>query len=82
MMGWYFGDFGWAGWLVMTLMMLVFWGLLIFGGVAVFRSLRRDDTIPTSGRSDPQQLLDERFARGEIDADEYQERSQLLHSGH
>ncbi len=79
MMGWY-GDPGWGGWVVMTLMMLGFWALLVVGGVALFRSMRRDER-PADGRSDAERLLDERFARGEIDADDYRARRELLRSG-
>jgi len=84
MMGWYDGNFGWAGWLVMTLLMLAFWALLIFGGLAVFRSMRRDDQPDRSqpdGPSDAQRLLDERFARGELDEDDYTRRRELLSAG-
>lgn len=81
MMGWYGDGPGWAGWLVMTLMMLVFWGLLVFGGIAVWRSVIRDDHRSSEGRRDAEQLLDERFARGEIDEDDYTKRRELLRTG-
>ncbi len=81
MMGWYGGGVGWGGWLLMTLMMLAFWALLIFGGLAVYRSLRTDDNRSPQGRSDAERLLDERFARGEIDAEDYRERRELLRAG-
>jgi putative membrane protein len=81
MMGWYGDGPGWAGWIVMTLMMLVFWGLLIFGGIAIYRSVNRDDRRSHESRADAEQLLDERFARGEIDAEDYQQRRELLHTG-
>lgn len=81
MMGWYDGGIGWGGWVLMTLMMLAFWALLIFGGLAVYRSMRRDDNRSPQGREDAERLLDERFARGEIDAKDYQERRELLRSG-
>ena len=77
MMGWYSG-WGWAGWLGMSLLMLAFWALLIGGAVAIVRALRRDDqprsaeprrvSAPAASARD---ILDERFARGEIDAEEY-----------
>ena len=82
MMGWYGDGPGWAGWVVMTLMMLVFWGLLVFGGIAVWRSVSRDDHRSREGRHDAEQLLDERFARGEINAEDYRERRELLRTGH
>ena len=82
-MMWWYGGSGWGGWLVMGLMMVLFWGLLIFGGIAAWRAVNRGDREPrpVGGRS-PEQLLDERFARGEIDEDEYTRRRELLRSGH
>lgn len=79
-MGWYgWGhDMGWAGWLVMWLMMLVFWGLLVAGGFWLVRSIRSDrggaPTAPPSAR----QILDERLARGELTEEEYLRRRDLL----
>lgn len=81
MMGWYGDGPGWAGWIVMTLLMLAFWALLIFGGLAIYRSAKRDDRSAGSDKADAEQLLDERFARGEIDAEDYQQRRELLHTG-
>jgi putative membrane protein len=81
MMGWYGDGPGWAGWVVMTLMMLLFWGLLAFGGVAVWRSVTHDDRRPTDARREAELLLDERFARGEIDEDDYTRRRELLRTG-
>lgn len=81
MMGWYHDGPGWGGWVVMTLMMLAFWGLLIFGGIAIYRGMSQDNRRSSDDRSDAQQLLDERFARGEIDAEDYQHRRELLRAG-
>jgi putative membrane protein len=81
-MWWNGGGFGWAGWLVMSLMMVIFWGLVIFGGIAVWRAASRGGR--GQQRADirsPEQLLDERFARGEIDVEEYTHRRELLRSG-
>jgi uncharacterized membrane protein len=36
--------------------------------------------FPTSPHRDPQQILDERLARGEIDVDEHRQRSDELHT--
>lgn len=79
MMWWYDGGPGWAGWLAMSLMMVVFWGLLIAGGIALFRGFRPEgrESRP-GGTTDALKLLDERFARGEIDIDEYTERRDIL----
>lgn len=80
MMGWYGeGAWGWAGWLVMTLMMVAFWGLVVWGLVAIFRGTSRGDDRSAAGRTrDPLEILDERFARGEIDAEEYRARQDVL----
>ena len=84
MMGWYSG-WGWGAWLGMSLLMLAFWGLLAVGVVALVRTVRRDDQ-PRSAEpmrvgapdANARDVLDERFARGEIDADEYTRRRDLL----
>lgn len=79
MMGWYgSGAWGWGGWLVMTLTMVAFWGLVIWGLVAIFRGTRSDDRTTGGRTSDPMEILDERFARGEIDAEEYRVRQDVL----
>lgn len=63
---------GWWGWLVMTMVMVAFWGLLIWG-VAWFASSRRDSGPGAAGPS-PEQILARRLARGEIDEQEYRRR--------
>ena len=75
---WWHNAMGWGGWVVMTLTMVAFWSLVVFAVVALFRGNReaRQDQGPR-GR-DPEQILDERFARGEIDVDEYQARQLAL----
>ena len=77
MMGWYHDGMGWGGWLLMTLAMVAFWALVVFAVVALFRS-----DAPGAVRRTPEQFLDERFARGEIDAAEYEARRDVLHSDH
>lgn len=79
MMGWYYGGGGWAGWLVMAAAMVAFWGLVIFAVIAIFRGIGKthEPAERSSGR-DPLQILDERFARGELDVDDYQARQGVL----
>lgn len=77
MWGWYGGDGSWVGWLVMAVFMLIFWALVVGGIVVLVRYIRSGEQ--RSG-SDALRILDERFARGEIDADEYSRRRQLLGS--
>jgi putative membrane protein len=86
MMG-YGGHMSGWGWIGAMTGMLVFWGLLALVVVAVYRAFTRDrgglppeadpsGTNPTA--SDPKQILAERFARGEINADEYRSRTAAL----
>lgn len=81
-MMWQWGAMGWVGWLLMSLIMLGFWALVVVGIGAVFRTDRGIDAGSRSGADDPVRLLDARFARGEIDAEEYRARLQALRSPH
>ncbi|HEY5847416.1 MAG TPA: SHOCT domain-containing protein [Microlunatus sp.] len=79
-MGWM--GMGWGGWIMMIVIVLTVWAVVAVAGIALFRGLRtreigtRDGTAaPTS---DAGRLLDERFARGEIDSDEYTARRETL----
>ena len=77
MMFWYgSGMSGW-GYALMTVSMVVFWGLVIFGIVVLIRYLGRSSQR-SEGNGTPEQLLAERFARGEIDEQEYQSRLATL----
>jgi len=74
---WYGSDGPpWWGWFLMSVTMVAFWALVI--GVvwyAVTHATRGDHSpAPRS----PEQILDERFARGEIDADDYATRRDAL----
>jgi putative membrane protein len=72
MWGWH--DWSWGGWLVMTLTMLVIWGLLAWLLISI---LRPDGSTQSRDRS-PEDVLAERFARGEIDEEEYRRRLKTL----
>lgn len=78
-MGWNNDAMGWGGWIAMTLLMVTFWGLVIFAVVGIFRSTTKT-TRPTApaAHGDLINILDERFARGEIDAEEYHSRQAIL----
>ncbi len=82
MMYWYGNDMSGWGYTAMALASIVFWALLIAGGVAAFRHFGR----PQAGRAgappvmSPEQVLADRLARGEIDADEYHHRLETLRS--
>lgn len=68
---------GW-GWAAMTLSMLLFWGLLIALIVVLVREQGRPAPHRYGPRVAPEQLLGERFARGEIDEEEYRRRLTML----
>ncbi len=69
---------GWGGWLLMSFLMVGFWALVVVGIVALFRGTR--DPGPRDARAErgARQILDERFARGEIDTEEYHARRSVL----
>ncbi len=62
--------------------MVVFWGVLVLAIAAAVRYLDRGRQGRSSPErpapSTPEQLLADRFARGEIDADEYRQRLDAL----
>ena len=75
----YYGDHmsGW-GWFGASVGMILFWGLVITAIVLLVRYLRSDrpgqaPTAPTA-----EQVLAERFARGEINETEYRDRLATL----
>lgn len=79
MMYWGNGMGGW-GIVLMTVSNLLFWALVIAGIVLLVRHLGRGGPVDASRghRSTPQQVPADRFARGEIDEDEYTRRLQVL----
>jgi putative membrane protein len=74
----YYGDHmsSW-GWALAGVGMVVFWGLLITGIVLLVRYVGQAGQQPPVPRT-PEQVLAERFARGEIDETEYQNRLAVL----
>jgi putative membrane protein len=63
----------------MGIPMLVFWGLVIWGIVALVRVAGQTSSQTRfDPNHDPEQVLADRFARGEIDADEYRARLATL----
>ena len=81
MMDWNW-DHGWGymhgfGWLFMVL----FWVLVILGIVSAARwiiSSPRQSSPPPSKTKTALDILDERFARGEIEQEEYEQKRQVL----
>lgn len=75
---WYGHEWMWWWMPFHMLMPLLFFGLLIFGFIALVRKLWPSDYRggPTSRARD---LLDERYAKGEIEREEYLRRRQDIH---
>lgn len=78
-MFWYDHDVSGWGWVGMTIGMVLFWGLVITAIVLLVRGVVRNEQ-PTAAPppANPEQLLAERFARGEIDEQEYRNRLATL----
>ena len=72
-------GYGW-GWPWGGLIGLVFFALVIIGFVTVLRWLFGGDSRDASSRSSTLAILEERYARGEINRDEYQQRRRDLAS--
>ncbi|GAA2912343.1 hypothetical protein GCM10010517_78890 [Streptosporangium fragile] len=81
-MMWY-GMGGW-GYVLMTISSLAFVALLVAAIVVLVRSSgrtgQRQPSAPYTPPT-PEQLLAERFARGDIDADDYRQRVEVLRTG-
>ena len=72
-MGWH--DMDGSDWVWMTTMMIIFWGVIL--AVAIV-SIRRSGTDGSTPRDTPEDALQHRLARGEIEIDEYNERLAAL----
>jgi putative membrane protein len=67
------GPTGWAWWW-MGVAMLVFWGFVAWVAVTLVHQGDKEPRVPGGAR----EILDERYARGEIEDDEYRRRSDLI----
>ena len=77
-MMWYWsGGMHWWGWLLGSVGMIVFWGLIIWG-VWYLVTGRAGQFGSSRGETDAKRILDERLARGEIDTDEYRRRLTVI----
>jgi putative membrane protein len=78
-------EFGWGGLIFGAVLTVAFWGVLVMLGVVLFRALTgprgRHDTvqIPPVGQSKTAlDILKERYARGEITKEEYEQMREVL----
>lgn len=81
MMWWYGPGMGGWGFGLMTVSTVLLWVLIILGLIALVRHLRTSSNRAPQARPAPEELLAERFARGEIDEQEYRRRLDTLHGG-
>ncbi len=80
-MFWYDHNMGWWGYAGMGIGMVLFWALLIVGIVALVRfgtADRQSQTFAPQSPPSPEQVLADRFARGEINETEYRDRLAVL----
>lgn len=69
-------SMGWSGWILMTF----FWVAVIVGIVMLIRYLwsAQKQGPSTLDKRDPFDILKERYAKGEIDTQEFEERKSTL----
>lgn len=84
-MMWNWGEFGGWGMGLGFFFMILFWALVILGIVAVIRWLMREaqDRPEQGGHVQPRnktplEIVQERYARGEIDREEYERKKRDL----
>jgi putative membrane protein len=88
MMGW--GNQGHGMWgmggVGGMIMMIFFWAIIIIGAILIIRYFTAghvgisggQGTGPIPGVRDPLEILRERYAKGEIDTEEFEERKRVL----
>lgn len=71
-------NWGWGHMAFGGLMMVVFWGGIVLLMVLLARGLGGGERREALSRQSPMDILQERFAKGEIDQIEYDERRRAL----
>lgn len=74
---WHYG-WGWGHMIFGLLMMILFWGGIILAIIYVIRSTRSGAGSRQPPEKSPLDILNERFARGEIDKEEFEEKKKLI----
>jgi putative membrane protein len=76
---WMHGGWGWGWMTLMMVVMVLFWGAVIFGVVWLIRGAL--DGRPGGRRETPLEVLDRRFTEGAISVDDYRARREVLVNG-
>ena len=76
----YYDNGAWHPWVaaLMWVGMILFWAFVVFGVVWLIRGSGQGQSTPQVAPPDPERILQERLARGEIDGDEYRQRLEVL----
>jgi putative membrane protein len=74
-------SIGWGWWLLMSVGMVAFWGLVIWGIVALVRGGTSNPSPPEKEPDRPLEILQRRLARGEISVEEYEKLHDSLIGG-
>ncbi|KPI19038.1 Protein of unknown function DUF2078, membrane [Actinobacteria bacterium OK074] len=79
MMYWNQHDMSGWDWFAMSIGSVLLWTVLVAVAVLLFRTLSRGTQHPhTPAAPPPERVLADRFARGELDEDEYRNRLAVL----
>lgn len=68
---------GWGWWLVMSIGMVAFWALVVYGVVFLIRGQPADRR--EAAQESPEQILKRRLAEGEISIGEYERLHATIH---
>jgi len=74
-------PYGWHDGALGVIWMIISWGLIVTVVWALMRAFASDGDGRERPR-DPKEILAERYAKGEIDAEEYDERLRVLEGMH
>ena len=81
---WMHGGWGWGWMTLMMVVMVLFWGAVIFGIFWLIRGTARGDwarSEPPANKESPVEILDRRFAEGAITEEDYRARREVLVNG-
>ena len=81
---WMHGGWGWGWMALMMVVMMLFWGAVIFGVFWLIRGSARGEWTPREtpvNKESALEILDRRFAEGSITPEDYQSRRLVLLNG-